>query len=50
MFTVNHRTNRISPVKIKSFTERKHLQEWLAHQPDALDAWVARAAEKIVGM
>lgn len=41
MFTVNHRTNRISPVKIKSFselgfTERKHLQEWLAHQPDAL--------------
>lgn len=41
MFTVNHQTNRISPVKIKSFselgfTERMHLQEWLAHQPDAL--------------
>jgi hypothetical protein len=41
MFTVNHQTNRISPVKVKTFselgfTERKHLQEWLAHQPDAL--------------
>lgn len=41
MFTVNHQTNRISPVKVKSFselgfTERKHLQEWLANQPDAL--------------
>ena len=41
MFTVNHQTNRISPVDRKSFselgfTERKHLQEWLAHQPDAL--------------
>lgn len=41
MFTVNHQTNRISPVKIKTFselgfTERKHLQEWLAHQPDGL--------------
>ena len=41
MFTVNHQTNRINPVKIKTFselgfTERKHLQEWLAHQPDAL--------------
>ena len=41
MFTVNHQTNRISPVKIKTFselgfTERKHLQEWLANQPDAL--------------
>lgn len=41
MFTVNHQTNRISPVRIKTFselgfTERKHLQEWLAHQPDAL--------------
>lgn len=41
MFTVNHQTNRIAPVKAKSFselgfTERKHLQEWLAHQPDAL--------------
>ncbi|AKH68162.1 protein of unknown function (DUF4268) [Spongiibacter sp. IMCC21906] len=41
MFTVNHQTNRISPVKIKTFSElgfseRKHLQEWLAYQPDAL--------------
>lgn len=41
MFTVNHQTNRIRPVKTKKFselgfTERKHLQEWLAHQPDAL--------------
>lgn len=41
MFTVNHHTNRISPVTTKSFsdmgiTERKHLQEWLAYQPDAL--------------
>lgn len=41
MFTVNHQTNRISPVKIKTFselgfTERKHLQEWLAHEPSAL--------------
>ncbi|NVP03000.1 DUF4268 domain-containing protein [Photobacterium damselae subsp. damselae] len=41
MFTVNHQTNRINPVKTKKFselgfTERKHLQEWLAHQPDAL--------------
>ncbi|MFW8591047.1 DUF4268 domain-containing protein [Glaciecola sp. 2405UD65-10] len=41
MFTVNNQTNRISPVKTKTFgelgfTERKHLQEWLAYQPDAL--------------
>ena len=41
MFTVNNQTNRISPVKVKTFgelgfTERKHLQEWLAYQPDAL--------------
>ncbi len=41
MFTVDHRTNRISPVKTKTFgelgfTERKHLQEWLAHEPSAL--------------
>ncbi|MEL4201949.1 DUF4268 domain-containing protein [Plesiomonas shigelloides] len=41
MFTVNYQTNRISPVRSKSFselgfTERKHLQEWLVHQPDAL--------------
>ncbi len=41
MFTLNHQTNRINPVKTKrfselGFTERKHLQEWLAHRPDAL--------------
>lgn len=41
MFTVNNQTNRISPVRAKTFgelgfTERKHLQEWLAYQPDAL--------------
>ena len=41
MFTVNHQTNRIIPVKTKrfselGFTERKHLQEWLAHEPSAL--------------
>lgn len=42
MFTVNHQTNRISPVKTKKFselgfTERKHLQEWLAHAPSVLN-------------
>ncbi len=41
MFTVNHQTNRIAAVKTKTFselgfTERKHLQEWLAHEPSAL--------------
>lgn len=47
MFTVNHQTNRISPVKTKrfselGFTERKHLQLFtrsglrLAHEPSAL--------------
>ena len=47
MFTVNHQTNRISPVKTESFSElgfaeRKHLQLsklsglWLAQQHDAL--------------
>ena len=41
MFTVDHHTNRITPVKNKSFselglTERKHLQEWLAYEPSAL--------------
>jgi len=41
MFTVDQQSNRINPVKTKTFgelgfTERKHLQEWLAHQPDAL--------------
>lgn len=41
MFTVNNQTNRITPVKAKTFselgfTERKHLQEWLAHMPSAL--------------
>jgi hypothetical protein len=41
MFTVDSQANRIRPVKNKTFselgfTERKHLQEWLAHQPNAL--------------
>lgn len=41
MFTLDHQLNRLAPVSIKTFTElgfteRKHLQEWLAHQPDAL--------------
>lgn len=41
MFTVDHQTNRLTPVKTKTFselgfTERKHLQEWLAHEPSAL--------------
>lgn len=41
MFTLNKIENRIRPVKTKTFselgfTERRHLQEWLAHQPDAL--------------
>lgn len=41
MYTVNHQTNRINAVTTKTFselgyTERKHLQEWLAYQPDAL--------------
>lgn len=41
MFSVNHQTNRIAPVQVSSFsdlklTERNHLQEWLAHQPDSL--------------
>ncbi|MGL4614701.1 MAG: hypothetical protein ACRCVV_12550 [Shewanella sp.] len=47
MFTVNHQTNRISPVRTKKFselgfTERKHLQLFtrsglrLAHEPSAL--------------
>lgn len=40
MFTVDFQTNRIQPVKNKTFselhlTERKHLQEWLAHEPNA---------------
>ena len=42
MFTINPQENRISPVKMKTFSElgfseRKHLQEWIAYQPDALD-------------
>ena len=41
MFTVDHQANRIKAVKTKTFselgfTERKHLQEWLAHEPAAL--------------
>ncbi|HDR9054711.1 TPA: DUF4268 domain-containing protein [Burkholderia vietnamiensis] len=42
MFRIDHQTNRIVKVKQVSFselgyTERNHLQEWLANQPDALD-------------
>lgn len=41
MFTVDHKINRINPVAVKRFsdmglTERAHLQEWLAHHPNAL--------------
>lgn len=41
MFTVDSQANRIQPVKTKTFselgfTERKYLQEWLAHQPSVL--------------
>jgi hypothetical protein len=41
MFTVDYQSNRIKAVKTKTFselgfTERKHLQEWLAHEPSAL--------------
>ena len=41
MFRINHESNRITKVLPVSFselgfTERKHLQEWLANQPDAL--------------
>ncbi len=41
MFKIDTNTNRITPLDIKrfsdlGFSERHHLQEWLAHQPDAL--------------
>lgn len=41
MFKIDKSSNRISPIQSKSFTElgfteRFHLQEWLANQPDAL--------------
>ena len=41
MFQIDKQNNRIIPIPIKrfnelGFTERHHLQEWLAHQPDAL--------------
>lgn len=41
MFKINPSANRISPLKIKrfsdlGFTERKHLQEWLENYPQAL--------------
>src|SRR5665647_2217817 len=41
MFRINHSTNRITKLKAVSFaelgfTERNHLQEWLANQADAL--------------
>jgi RecB family endonuclease NucS len=41
MFRIDHATNRITKLKAVSFTElgfteRNHLQEWLANQADAL--------------
>ncbi|BDY07058.1 DUF4268 domain-containing protein [Ferrimonas sp. YFM] len=41
MYTLDQASNRISPVSVRSFgelgfTERKHLQEWLAHRPEVL--------------
>lgn len=41
MYQINAQNNRIIPLQIKrfnelGFTERYHLQEWLAHQPNAL--------------
>ena len=41
MFQIDRNSNRITPLQAKSFRElgfkeRKNLQEWLAHQPDAL--------------
>ena len=41
MFRIDHASNRIIKLKEVSFselgfTERHHLQEWLANQPDAL--------------
>lgn len=41
MFRINHASNRITKLQEVSFselgfTERHHLQEWLANQPDAL--------------
>ncbi len=41
MFIIDKNTNRIAPVKAKTFTElgfaeRNHLQEWLANHPSAL--------------
>ncbi|MCY4001727.1 MAG: DUF4268 domain-containing protein [Bacteroidetes bacterium] len=41
MFRINKQSNSITRLESKSFTEldfkeRQHLQEWIAHQPDAL--------------
>jgi hypothetical protein len=41
MYRINHQTNRITKLKQMKFSElgfseRSHLQEWLANQPDAL--------------
>jgi hypothetical protein len=41
MYRINHQTNQITKLKAMSFSElgfseRNHLQEWLANQPDAL--------------
>ena len=41
MYKINPSSNRISKLEVKrfsdlGFTERHHLQEWLANEPDAL--------------
>ncbi len=41
MYQINRTSNRIEPLQVKTFTElgfseRHHLQEWLAHHPEAL--------------
>jgi len=41
MYTINKDSNRIAPLSVKrfsdlGFTERHHLQEWLANEPNAL--------------
>jgi hypothetical protein len=41
MYQINRQSNRIEPLQVKTFaelgfSERNHLQEWLAHHPEAL--------------
>ncbi len=41
MYTLDQASNRISPVSVRSFaelgfTERMHLQDWLAHRSEVL--------------